>query len=255
MEIIDINEFKKFVEELAAKHQVGGSVSAEEFNRWTPIYVNDFVSYVYGIPQDYGVERPKYEVTNAVKSAINHLKVQLFLSVPSNGELPKPDDFMYFSTARVPAFEVTSILKEVATHNCGSCNTGAQKQELQRVENIRRFWRPVDLVTDQEATLRFDSEIVAPDHENPIMVQDEMFRLYPADIGYILFKYLRYPKKPFWNNSPNSGTATYLPAGSQHIELPLLCMGILSKYFLQAWGIHNRDEMLIQVAEASKKQA
>jgi len=242
---ININDFKTFTEFLAKKSGKGDYATPSQFNILVNRALVEFCKRDNGSKSMYAPGRPippvSYEKTMDISDDLRYIKeVRNMLVV--DGEIGIPDG----ST-------VTDI-------------NGAICPEYIHLKSLRHYYYiqvagkfvtkeySIKVVPEMELGRRLVSPVNGPTKMFPIAQQlNSSFKLYPADLQYVVMDYTRYPVDAVWNYTTTNGRPVYDPTGSVDIELPKECMNELSKIYLSYLGINMRDGELLQYAEIQTK--
>lgn len=243
--MISINTLKSFVEYLAAKDASGGFIPPDKWNEMVPILVNKIVRKYIGIPEQYAPGQPMpaiaMDVTDVVSEYIEQLRTEVPYSVPTNGRIIRPSDFLKKSSAIVSSMtkqEIDDSGLDYYTCCEGTMMPGLAKKQAKYIQS----WRPVTWVTDQERSTWENSAYRKPTLQFPVacMIGSEIeFR--PFNINSVFLVYIRYPKKPVWGYTIVQGTPIYDAATSVNIELPEICADELAVTILERIGIVIRE--------------
>lgn len=273
---IDINELWNYTQYLANKEQTGAQVSPSQFNISIPVLTNKLCGIYYGNEKEYRPGFPvpaiAFESAQLVKDFISlYLKAEVLLPQnPVGGYVTPPADQLHFSAASYKYYVQGEdpCDDDFNECTCGSfpcrCDDRCDAPELvnqvgkkrKPVKKALEFIIPVDTVNDEEWNRLMSHSIRRPDRDNIIgRFLENRFQVAPFTLGNITYTYLRYPKRPKWNydENLNPGTATFVLAGSQNVDLPNALLGELAWLFLDRLGFNIQDQLMVNLAERKIK--
>lgn len=254
--MISINTLKNYVQFITAKDASGNFIPPDDWNVTVPILVNKIVRKYIGLPEQYQPGNPQpaitMDITDVASEYIEPLRVEVPLSVPANGRVPRPADFLKKSSALVSSMTKEQLDSYGLDYEC--CNSGTMTPGTKgKLARYIQSWRPVTFITDQERSTWENSSYRKPSLEFPVacfLGNEIEFR--PFTINSVWLVYLRYPKKPVWNYTITSGVPIYDPTGSQDIELPEMCIDELAVTIIERMGMVIREPGLIDWARYVK---
>lgn len=231
---ISVNEIKERVELLAAKDQKTIYLNADKINKYFPIALDKILQE----------QRMKMEAGLMSSDALDDLKVRGDYVVPSNGQLPKPADYLYYDVAVVNVFYQNKNKQQFVTKNL------------------------VEYVTDSEFAHRISSLVSPPTKQRPIVygIEDGL-QFYPPNVGIVTLQYVKQPLQPFWNYTTVSNEQVYAATGgslvnpndgsggSTDFELPYQFKDDLIFTICELLGITVRQADLIQASQALNPKA
>ena len=230
----NVNDVYKFVQFVANKSQDGGYISPDEFNRAAKIAQKQWGKDVYNNPKQYQPGRPVpvsgFAASQKVLDNLSILKTVTDLSLDAQGNSDLPSDYSHASSLR---YKYKFIDKGTPKFN--------------EVE--------VEFVADSALGNRLSGSIVQPTDRYPIYTQyNKSVRVWPNDLGKVVFTYLREFIDPVWafdlvNNLPVYNGTTSVDFEIDTEETENLVMRICSYL-----GINMREQLLTQYAETLKAQ-
>jgi hypothetical protein len=233
---ISVNEIKERVELIASKDQKTIYLNADKFNKYAPVALDKILQQ----------QRVKMEAGLMSSDALDDLKVRADYVVPTNGQLAKPADYLYYDIAVVNAFNVNKNGEQFITKN------------------------PVDYVTDSEFAYRVSSRVSPPTKERPIVYGIEGYwQFYPNNVGIVTLQYIKEPLQPFWNYTVSSNQQVYAETGgvltnpnagvtagdSTDFELPYQFKDDLIFTICELLGVTVRQPDLVQASQALNPKA
>jgi hypothetical protein len=264
--MINVNEVKQYIEFLSRKSQSGGVFTPNEFNLVLPKVVFDIVRKYYGVPEEYQFGNPEPRIaadnTQLVRDYLSQLKPVVMLPV-NNGFVNLPSDYIHKSSARVRDLfnhgtDEEQLLKEECdcTGDC-SCRNDVGTPTLPKKPTpivVERYY-PIAFMSDEQFNWAMNSIKRYPTKEYPIArMQPNQIEIAPRDISAVELSYYRYPVKPVWGYTLQSGLATYDPATSTNIELPDICGTEVVLAMLNKLGISIREQQVINWSERTRQQ-
>ncbi len=269
--MINVNEIKQYAEFLAKKWQSGAILAPDQFNLVLPNVVRSIVRKYYGIPEQYmaGMPMPPISAdeTQLVRDYLATLKETTELIVPNTGIAKLPANYIHKSRA-VYLKQTTTPVNMVelkASQPDDDCDCDDDNPTIQgappRKNITTTTTHPVRFRSDEQFDWDCNSSLHQPSLEYPIakMVasgdsnQPIAIEFAPRDIGKVEFTYYRYPLTPVWGYTTAGGFATYNPATSTNVELPLICAEEVVFSCLQRLGISIREPMLINWADKQRQ--
>ena len=245
--MVNIDEFKRFVEFISNKSGMGGYVSPDEFNLNAQRAVMEYTMKRYGNVHEYQPGRPipriSYEKTQKVIDDLRHLKEVRRIPVTS-GEFAIPNNVELDALGAVmPEYLHLSTITYTKLLN-RDCENGVE---------IRK--RAVDVVKDDELANRLDSSLVPPTATYPIAnIQNSYVRVYPETIKEVEVVYLRQPNVPNWGFTVVSNRFVYDASSSVDLDIPKEAMNEVAMMFLSYLGLRIRENQLVQYAEMQKSK-
>jgi hypothetical protein len=253
MQIIRVDQLKRYIEYLAAKDISGGYIPPNDFNDSVAILTNKMVRKYYGLPEQYQPGSPipaiSWEISQLVTDYLSQLKPTVILPVDKNGIATRPGDYLHKSSIGVSWIKVVENT-EAQTKSEECCDEGETIQTTKAKLGKTQYdvtWVPVTVVSDNERYAWLGSELRKPTKEYPIAVfeDNDKIQFYPQNIKSVKFTYIRYPKTPKWNYTIVKGIPVYSATGSQDIELPFDCIDELAVTILDRIGITIREPGLV----------
>lgn len=246
--MVNINDFKQFVEFISNKSGMGSYVSPDEFNLNAYRAVMEFTMKRYGNPQEYQNGRPipriTYEKTQKIIDDLRHLKEVHLMNVV-NGEMNIPDGVSVTNSIGtiIPEYmHLSTLTYNYITNN--DCNTSA---------TVRK--KSVEILKDDEVAVRCDSDLVPPTLNYPTAnIQNSYIRFYPVNISQVEMVYLRQPNKPLWNYTVVSNRFVYDATTSVDLDIPKEAFNEVAMMYLSYLGLRIREQQLVQYAETQKQQ-
>jgi hypothetical protein len=253
MQIIGVDQLKRYIEYLAAKDISGGYIPPVDYNDSIAILTNKIVRKYFGLPEQYQPGSPipgiSWEVSQLVTDYISQLKPTKILSVDKNGIATKPSDYLHKSSIGASWITVVENTdNDTLAEEC--CEEGETVQTTKAKSTKTMYdvsWIPVTVVSDNEKYSWIGSELRKPTKQYPIAIFEDADKIqfYPQNIKSVKFTYIRYPKKPIWNYNIIQGQPVYTALGSQDIELPEICIDELAVTILDRIGITIREPGLV----------
>ena len=228
-----INEAYKFVQFVSNKNQ-RGNIKPDDFNLIAERAQIDLFMQRYGNPAQYqyGLPKPRigWQMTQKITDDIKpFLKKTSFML--TGGQFSLPSDYVHLSSAR-GSF--------IMNKDCGQDPS---------VETTA-----VDVLNDNELSLRLSSFIDAPSKRYPVMVfYDTYCQVYPTDMQSIVITYIRKPNKPVWAYTVTNNNAVYDAGNSVDFEMPDDTHNEICYRILSYLGVNLRDGELTQYAEKMKQ--
>ena len=122
-------------------------------------------------------------------------------------------------------------------------------------------WVPFEFVNGPERTYRLYQYIKKPNAEYPLISYQNGQLLVDADekgeviIPQIQLNYVRLPKVPFWNSTPNANDQPiYNPIGSVNFEFPTTEFEAIARRIIAYWAESIRDTEIVQLNEKTIQQ-
>lgn len=235
--MININEIFNLLRDFSNKDQSSGSVTEPVFNRYAPLAQRELINSFLNNPRAYRastaqVPRKGYESSQAIIDIFSDLKVSKYLNTNDSGEIYEPEDYMYFSSARI-------------------------NQTIKRFDgSVETIQSPVRVLRDNEIGDALTSEIERPTLIYPaITFYKGAWKVFPKSVQQLYVTYLREPKVPVWGYSTSSnGVPIYDSNTSQDFELPLSMRADLLYKMCQYTGVRMRERYLQEVSTYLKNQ-
>jgi len=211
---INVNEVKLQVEDLARKDQTTGYITPPRINRAFYLAQLEEVNY----------QREGFENGAISSYSLSGLKKVTSFVVGSDGLLVKPTDYLFLSAIYNNAYvEIGDATKFV-------------KKE-------------VDIVTDNEAGSRINSQLRHPSERRPIAIEyDGSFKIYPPNLPKVELAYIRNPPSPVWAFTVVSGRDVYSSADSIDFDLPEHLFSSIVWRVCRQLGIQTRQQDLTGAA-------
>lgn len=235
--MVNINEIFNLLKDFSNKDQSSGSVTEPIFNRYAPLAQRDLINSFLNNPRAYpgsAAQSPRkgYESSQAIIDIFSDLKVSKYLNTNDSGEITEPQDYMYFSSARI-------------------------NQTIKRFDgSVDTIQSPVHVLRDNEIADVLSSEIEPPTLRHPALTFYEgVWRVFPKDVQQLYVTYLREPKVPVWGyNLSSNGVPVYDDTTSQDFELPMSLRADLLYKLCQYTGVRMRERYLQEVSTYLKNQ-
>jgi hypothetical protein len=232
---------------LINKDKSGRIYQPDQLNNDLPFVQYTYIKVKYGLPENPSAPQ-HYETVQKIVDDLAMLKVWMggekpMVQLDIKGRFDKPEDYWH-----------PSRMSYVSSYVNG-------------VPNFRR----VDIVSDDEFGSRLASSLMMPSYKNPVAcIYNKYIQLYPADIKYIHFVYLRKPKVPFYDYDIINDEPVFLPSGQLHVnnsvlpqgtpsrtvdlELPDDCLEDIVSLLGADYGIRLREDFVYQTVENRKMQ-
>lgn len=215
--MVNINDFKLFVEYISNKVQIGGSVSPSQFNMLAE----------RAQMQKFEQDRSSFLQTGVSSYFLDFFLVNTTTGVPLTGTLPYPSDFLQTASIRKYYVPADGIGIEV----------------------------PVELVTNKDLGEISASQLIIPTKEFPKYSEfGTEYRFLPKDIGIIALDYWRQPVRPIWGYTVVSSRPIYNSATSTNFEWDEYSFNAVAGMYLSLIGVNLKDQELSQFAEMYKAQ-
>ena len=213
---MNINEGFTFLNFISNKNQ-SGTVTPSQFNQLADRAQMEFFE------KDYA----QWQLTQDITDALSVFLKSLATSVPTDGRLIYPSDYLH-----------TSSMRHYFVFN----NGGGKEVSVEEVDNL-------------EFGQRTQSEIVIPTLRHPIYTDyADYMQFEPKNIGLITMDYFRQPTSPVWGFTLVNNRPVYNAATSTDWELPNETHSELVAIMASYLGINLRENDLIQYAELQKKE-
>jgi hypothetical protein len=230
----NINDIFELTEYVINKEQNGRAFSNTQFNLLLGGINLDVIKKRYGLPEEYQIGMPlpreAYQLTQKITDDLRHLLVYYggstlpLYPVSSTGILQLPSDYLHISSLRVPKGDDEFSDIEILFDN----------ELSDRLRNPNRN--------------DFDKWPIGSFYSDYI-------KLYPADIGYVEFTYIKVPNTPrrAVTINPTTDVETYDPANSVQLDWPKDVYMDVVRYLLSLCGVHLNSPRVYQYAEQHKK--
>jgi hypothetical protein len=215
---VNINTFKLFVEFIANKVQIGGTVSPSQFN----LLANQAQLQLFE------KDRNVFLQTGESTLFMDFFFKNLTTSVPPTGTLAYPSNFL----------ETTSMRGYYVPPSTG---IGIEV--------------PIEEIENSEYGKITASQLMLPTKEFPKFSDfDVVIRLLPKDIGIIMWDYWREPVKPIWGFTVVSGRPVYNPLTSTDFEWTENFINEVAALYLSFIGVNLKDGELAGFANQFKNE-
>lgn len=260
--MININDLKQRVHDIANKDQTGASIKPDLFNR----LVNPAMLYVIrrfvGLPEEYRPDVPitaiSYEKTQAISNTLSEIKVTDYMLPVSFGESIIPANYYYPIVLQYKNISKDSDTKYSKYKKIEPCDTPDTVQINRTVEannaalKEQMLITPVPIKSTKEFVYQISNSIRKPTLDYPICSFNyPKISVAPNTIKAIYFTYLRKPAKAIWGYTVNQQTleAVYNPLTSTNLELPYDMMDMVAAKILDDLGYRYRETELYQIAD------
>jgi hypothetical protein len=245
--MIDVGQVYDRLNNLINKDKSGKVYQPEQLNNDLQFVLYTYLKVKYGLPEQPNAPQA-YEVVQKIVDDIAQLKVWMggekpMIMLDGKGRFDKPEDYWHPS-------RMTYIKNYV--------------------DNIPVF-RRIDVVSDDEFGSRLASPLMLPTYSNPVAcIYNTYVQVYPIDIKYIHFVYLRKPNRPFYDYDIINDQPVFLPVGERHVnnsvqpqgslsrtvnlEVPDDCMDDIVSLLGADYGIRLKDQFVYQTVENRKTQ-
>lgn len=226
------------------KDKSGRVYQVSQLNNDLQFVLYSYLKTKYGLPEN--PQAPQYyEIVQKITDDLSILRVWLggekpMVALDASGKFPKPKDYWHPSRMSF----VTYI-------------------------RDREVYKRIDITTDDEFGSRLASPLMKPTRKNPIAcIYTNYIQVYPKDLQYIHFVYLRKPATPFYDYDIINDEPVFLPAGERHvnssvmpqgslsrtvdIELPDDCMEDIVSIMLADFGLRTREQFPYEVGNQRK---
>jgi len=234
--MVNIDNVYNLLKSFANKDQSSGNVTPTTFNYFAPqaqmVLIDGFLNNPRAYAQAESQQpRKGYESSQVIIDTFSDLKVIEYLNVDNDGFVEEPNDYKYFSSARV-----NHIIQRFNGEN----------DVIQSGIRVLR---------DHEVSDILSSEIDYPDLKNPCMTfYNGKWRIFPKTIHQIQATYLREPKTPEWGFNTVNEVPVYDSSNSQDFELPSSMESDLVYKMCQYTGVRMREDYLREVSTYLKNQ-
>ena len=116
------------------------------------------------------------------------------------------------------------------------------------------FWKPVEMLTEDQYSDRAGSFTKEPSQKNPVgVIRSDGIYVYPITIPQVDFTYIEYPTEPVFDYIQQTG---YIEEGGAPTEYawPIHLHMDLTRMILGYIGINIREQQLEQYSEQHKTQ-
>ena len=232
-----LDQVKKLVETIAAKSNLSGYLSPEDFNHLIRKCSMDRFNALYKV----------YEETQKVSDDLRPFVITDpdHRTIGSDNYTDLPSDYIHLSSVKV--YKVTNVE--------GSCVPSEHS-------------RPAEVLTDDQWNYRTSSTLKTPSERHPIStIENNKLKVLPSQFGFCRLSYIRKPADPVYDfNLSATAGAQYLPPGSTHdgtnpnfssgdastsveLDWPEQAQWDVAARLLKQLGVSVRSELLIQTAE------
>jgi hypothetical protein len=212
---MNINECYIFLNFLSNKVQ-SGNVKPSDYNIAAQRAQQEFINKEFRV----------YQKTQEATDALIPLLTNLTMSVPTNGILLYPADYMHMSS-------------------------------VSRIYFNKGVSIPVDVreINNDELSNVMMSQIVQPTLKYPVLsYYDNYIQFYPKNLGSVQLDYLRRPTPPVWGFTVVNNRPVYDPATSIDFIIPDEYQNEIVMMMASYLGIYLRETDLIQYAENMKNE-
>lgn len=213
----NINVFKKFVDFISNKVQVGNAVTVTQFNDLThraqfELMEKDFQTFLK---------------TGQLSDFLQFFFKSIVAAVPSNGIYSIPSDFEHLIALRKYHVSIFGVGRMINVDEINATAWGfAQASQL------------------MVPTLRF------PKYND----LGKTFRFLPKNIGSIELDYIRTPTPPVWGFTVVSGRPVYNPLTSVDLEWDEFSLNNVAAMYLSLLGVNLKDMELAQFSQMYKQE-
>jgi hypothetical protein len=244
--MINIDDFKKFVYDLANKNG-RGTISPDRFNSFSERALMEWTMQQYGNQSEYQPGRPiprvGYENTQMTIDNLRHLLEVQEVSLGSEGILI-PDGVIQnaLGSEVMPDYLHFSSLRTLVHYQVDG--------------NLTTLERPVEIVSDNEFGNRQISKIVAPSPQYPIgKFEKDRIIIAPSNAAQrAKLSYLRQPNTPVWGYTLVNNRPKYDSSLSTDLDAPREAFNAIAIRVLGFLGIHLREQDL-QAYSMTNKQS
>lgn len=227
---VSVDTIYKRVQALSAKSSVGGWLDPAQYNE----YAN--MASLSIINQQFQIFQKLQKVTDVLSPFIK--RKQTWIN-SSNGLLQFPSDYLFFINLRTYRRDkYLEVIKE-----CGE--TPPTITDFAKVPQI-----PIKLIdSDKLATLN-QSDKYTPNYQYPYAEETSSgFFVYPLDLGYALFTYIKQPVTVNWAFTYDAfSLPVYDAANSVDFEYDDTASNMLVMEICKHFGIEIRDADLVQAS-------
>lgn len=240
--MININEFKTWIEYLARKAGVGNNPTPAQFNQLVEQSLYTWIMRKYGNDAQYQPGRPiplvSFELTQLQIDNLHHLKTNKDFFI-TNGVLNLPNGTTVVDNTNQVA---PAYLHWAALYNYYVLPGTTSYEE-----------REIEVIRSNEWNNRTNSRINEPSNKRPVAeMRDTYIQIMPKTVSFMRFEYLRQPLKPVWGYTMVSNRPVYNSATSTDIDAPKEAQNEIAVIALSFMGINMREPELMQYAEAMK---
>jgi len=214
---------------LSNKSAVGGWLNPTDFNNYANMASLSVVNQLFA----------QFQRTQKISDVIKPLvkRKQTWIN-SSTGILQFPSDYLYFLSLRTyKRDKYLEVIKE-----CGE--TPPTIKDFAGIPQI-----PIKLIDSDKLAVLNQSEKYTPNYEYPYAEETlSGFHIYPLDLGYALFTYLKQPAEVIWayTTDPIYGLPIYDAANSVDFEYDDTAANMLVMEICKHFGIEIRDAELSQ---------
>ena len=226
--MVSVDTIYKRVQALSNKSAVGGWLDPAQFNE----YAN--MASLSIINQQFQVFQKVQKITDVLSPFIK--RKQTWIN-SLTGLLQYPSDYLYYITLRTYRRDkYLEVIKE-----CG--DVAPTVKDFAKVPQI-----PIKLIdSDKLATLN-QSDKYTPNYDYPYAEETlDGFYIYPLDLGYALFTYIKQPVTVVWAYTTDIyGLPVYDATNSVDFEFDETASNMLVMEVCKHFGIEIRDAELAQ---------
>ena len=227
---VSIDTIYKRVQALANKSAVGGWLNPAEFNEYSNMASLSIVN------QQFQIFQKLQRVTDILSPFVK--RKQTWIN-SSNGLIQFPSDYLYFINLRTYRRDkYLEVIKE-----CGE--EAPTIKDFAKVPQI-----PIKLIDSDKLAVLNQSDKYMPNYEYPYAEETSSgFYVYPLDLGYTLFTYIKQPVTVIWSYTTDAfGLPVFSQTGSVDFEFEDTAANMLVMEICKHFSIEIRDGELGQAS-------
>ncbi len=210
-----------------------GYLTPDDFNNVLLFAETMFVAERLGLPEQYiagkATGKEAYPLTKKIEDDLRPYLVPLNTTVPSNGIIPLPTD--YLRNSSINSTYSWAKKEAIITLDCEDADGFTESTKTREVN--------VDVMINKAYTDRKYNSYKYPTKEFPICTfYDFGIEFAPADIGAIRFDYISVPKGAYWGFDNVNGEAIYNAAKSKQLQCPQDCYYKITSFVLRHLGLN-----------------
>jgi hypothetical protein len=265
---ISTNDVKETAEKIALKDQQG-YLNSEQVNRIFPLVDKKVYQFYY----------KQYEATQNIVDSMSQFVESVNIPVDANGYMQFPADYVHrlevgYVKAVNPVYTVYNSFGALQCDIQPRGNYALDSSSMVFYKSTGNAWVavsplspeityvPVNYMNSNEVFNTLASPIRKPNIQKNIArheFDNNAIRVYPNNLGQVVFKYLRKPIEPFWNSTPvstaNGDFEQYNPAGSVDFDWNYENFQDLVDLTLFYLGMQVRETDLIKFAQMDQQDA
>lgn len=230
---ISVDRIYQRLQQLVQKELSSGYISPPQFDSFANQAVVELVNKYAEVLQS---------ETRVTERVLPLLKRSV-LSVDDTGKMLYPTDFVHYLAVR--AFDPDEL--KAANDKFDADGTVVDYNELAEIK--------VKLIDNDKLGDRLSSKVLRPDKYHPIAsFYDFGAKIYPPDVGSVVFEYLRQPVTAHWGYLTNTVTLLeeYDASTSTNFEFPWMMENELVTTIAKYFGLSVQDPELFEGAQDLK---